>query len=212
MTIKEFWIDPYKTETQAHVISVNGDQIELDRTIFFAFSGGQESDFGTIGNHQVLKAEKKEKQILYTLNPNHGLKVGDSVSVKINWERRHKLMRLHFAAELVLELICQKYPSTEKVGAHIAQEKARIDFQWPENISKILPDIQAAAQKIIDSSQPIQSAFSDEADERRYWKIEEFSQVPCGGTHLKNTQEIGKIRLKRVNPGKGRERVEIYVE
>ncbi|MEI4878401.1 alanyl-tRNA editing protein, partial [Klebsiella pneumoniae] len=91
---------------------------------------------------------------------------------------------LHFAAELVLELICQKYPSTEKVGAHIAQEKARIDFEWPGNISGILADIQTSAQQIIDAAQPIISGFSDEKNERRYWRIEGFSEVPCGGTHL----------------------------
>ncbi|KYG66579.1 alanyl-tRNA editing protein [Bdellovibrio bacteriovorus] len=212
MTVKEFWMDPYKTESVAHVTSVDGADIQLDRTIFFAFSGGQESDSGTIAGFEVLKAEKRNKDIVYTLKPEHSLKIGDKVTVKINWERRHRLMRLHFAAELVLELICQKFPDTEKVGAHIAQDKARIDFQWPENISKILPDIQAAAQKIIDSSQPIISDFSDQESERRFWKIEEFSQVPCGGTHLANTKEIGKIKLKRVNPGKGKERVEIFVD
>jgi len=45
-----------------------------------------------------------------------------------------------------------------------------------------------------------------------YSLIAPFSQVPCGGTHLKNTKEIGQIKLKRVNPGKGKERVEIYVD
>lgn len=212
MTKKEFWEDPYRTESKSNVVQVNSDQILLDRSIFFAFSGGQESDQGTIGGFPVLKAEKNGKNIFYTLPADHTLKAGDSVEVKIDWERRHRLMRLHFAAELVLELICQKYPSTEKVGAHIAQDKARIDFQWPENISKILPEIQSDAQKIIDSGQPIISDFSDLENERRFWKIIEFSSVPCGGTHLRNTGEIGKIRLKRVNPGKGKERVEIYVD
>jgi Ser-tRNA(Ala) deacylase AlaX len=212
MTLKEFWQDPYKTESTAKIVAISGTEIELDRTIFFAFSGGQESDTGTIGDLPVLKAEWRDKRIFYTLSSEHSFKVGDSVTIKINWERRHRLMRLHFSAELVLELICQKFPKTEKVGAHIAEEKARIDFQWPENISKILPEIQEAAQKIIDSAQPIISDFSDEKNERRYWKINEFAQVPCGGTHLKNTREIGKLRLKRVNPGKGRERVEIYVD
>lgn len=212
MTVKEFWIDPYKTESTANVTFVEGTNIQLDRTIFFAFSGGQESDSGTIGGFEVLRAEKREKAIVYTLEAGHSLKAGDAVTIKINWERRHRLMRLHFAAELVLELIYQKFPNTKKVGAHIAQDKARIDFEWPENISKILPEIQEAALKIIASGQPIISGFSDEESERRYWKIQEFSQVPCGGTHLKNTSEIGPVKLRRVNPGKGKERVEIFVD
>lgn len=89
--------------------------------------------------------------------------------------------------------------------------KARIDFEWQQNISPFIRELEEAAQNIIDSNQSIISAFSDEANERRYWKINEFSQVPCGGTHIKTTGEIGTIRLKRVNPGKGKERIEIYV-
>ncbi len=53
--------------------------------------------------------------------------------------------------------------------------------------------------------------FSDELNERRYWKIEDFSAVPCGGTHVRNTSKIGVIRLKRVKPGKELERIEIFV-
>lgn len=120
-------------------------------------------------------------------------------------------MRLHFAAEVVLELVCQKFPEVVKIGAHIAQEKARIDFKWDQNIAPFLSLLQDEAQAIIDSDQEIISAFSDEVNERRYWKINEFSQVPCGGTHIKRTSEMGKISLKRVNPGKGKERIEIYV-
>lgn len=139
------------------------------------------------------------------------MQVGDPVKITIDWEKRYQLMRLHFAAEIVLELVCQRFPDVVKVGAHIAQDKSRIDFEWSQNISPFIPALQEAAQQIIDSDQAIISAFSDEVMERRYWKIQEFSQVPCGGTHLKRTGEVGTIRLKRVNPGKGKERIEIYV-
>jgi len=115
----------------------------------------------------------------------------------------------NFAAELVLELLCQQFSDIVKIGAHIASDKARIDFSWHDNLSLYLPSVQQAAQNIIDTDQEIISAFSDEINERRYWKINEFSQVPCGGTHLKRTSEIGIIHLKRINLGKGKERVEI---
>lgn len=212
ITIKDFWTDPYKSVSQARVTSVQNAEIELDRTIFFAFSGGQESDTGTIGEYPVLKAERRSRSIVYTLPQEHTLKVGDEVNIKIDWVRRYCLMRLHFAAELVLEIIYQKFPATAKVGAHIAQEKARIDFEWPGNISEIFPAIQSEFQRVIDLSQPILSKFSNEENERRFWKIEGFSEVPCGGTHLRNTQEVGRIKLKRVNPGKGKERIEIFLD
>ncbi len=55
-------------------------------------------------------------------------------------------------------------------------------------------------------------AFSDESTERKYWKINEFQFVPCGGTHIKTTGEIGVIRLKIINPGKDIERIEIFAQ
>ena len=116
-----------------------------------------------------------------------------------------------FAAELILELTYQKLKGIEKIGAHIAQDKARIDFKWHENISKIFPALEQEALKIIESNQEIESTFNDEETEQRYWKVEGFAQVPCGGTHLKRTGEIGKIVLKRNNIGKGKERIEIYI-
>lgn len=211
MTKKIFWQDPYLTTLDTAVKTVNKNKITLRETIFYAFSGGQESDHGTINGFSVLGAKKEANEIFYTLVEDHNLKVGDKVKIMIDWERRYQLMRLHFAAEIVLELVCQQFPEIVKAGAHIARDKSRIDFEWNQNISPFIPVLQQNAQNIINSDQSIISAFSDEMNERRYWKINDFSEVPCGGTHLKRTGEIGTIRLKRVNPGKGRERIEIYV-
>ncbi|MBX9586110.1 MAG: alanyl-tRNA editing protein [Gammaproteobacteria bacterium] len=211
MTKKIFWEDPYQTELVTTVRTIAGNQISVAETIFYAFSGGQESDHGTIGGYAVLEAKKVGKEIFYRISENHSLKVRDAVTIQIDWPRRYKLMRLHFAAEIVLELVCQQFPDVVKVGAHIAEEKSRIDFEWSENMTPFIAKLQQEAQLIIDANQEIISAFSDEANEMRYWKIKEFSEVPCGGTHIKRTGEMGAIRLKRVNPGKGRERIEIYV-
>lgn len=211
MTKKIFWQDPYLTELETSVQTVNGNLITVKETIFYAFSGGQESDQGAIGGFDVLEAKKDGKEIFYALSENHNLTADDYVKIVIDWQRRYQLMRLHFAAEVVLELVCQRFPDIKKVGAHIAQDKARIDFEWSQALSPVIPLLQQQAQTIIDSNQEIISAFSDEVNERRYWKINEFSQVPCGGTHIRRTGEIGKIGLKRVNPGKGKERIEIYV-
>lgn len=209
MTQKLFWQDPYRTALDTHVASVTGDDVALAETIFYALSGGQESDAGHIGGHPVLAARKEGSGIVYTLPPGHGLQSGDAVRVEIDWERRYRLMKLHFAAEIVLELVYRRFPGIEKTGAHIAHRKARIDFALPEPVTPHLPGLQAEAERIIAEDQQIESAFSDEANQRRYWKISDFAAVPCGGTHLKRTGEIGAIRLKRVNIGKGRERVEI---
>ncbi|MCX6066763.1 MAG: alanyl-tRNA editing protein [Chloroflexi bacterium] len=211
MTRKVFWENPYLTELDATVISVNADDILLDQTIFYAQSGGQESDHGTINNYHVTQARKDGQEIIYTVESGHGLRPGDRAKMVIDWERRYQLMRLHFAAEVILELTYQKLEGIEKIGAHIAQDKARIDFKWHENISSIFPALEKEARQLIESNQEIESTFSDEASEKRYWKVQGFSQVPCGGTHLKRTGEIGEIALKRNNIGKGKERIEICV-
>ena len=211
MTKKIFWEDPYLTQLETHMATVKDNDITVEQTIFYALSGGQESDYGTIGNNRVLQARKEGKEIVYTLENGHGLKPGDQVRMNIDWQRRYKLMRLHFAAEIVLELVYQNLDSIKKIGAHIAQDRARIDFKWDENISIVLPVIKKEALGIIEANQEIISAFSDEEKEERYWEIRGFSRVPCGGTHLRKTAEIGEIELKRKNVGKNKERIEIYV-
>ncbi len=112
---------------------------------------------------------------------------------------------------MILELFYLILPGVEKVGAHIAEEKARIDFAWPESINPLLPEIAKAANTIIATNLEITSAFEDELNERRYWEIDGFSRVPCGGTYVRRTGEIGPLRLKRNNIGRGKERVKIFL-
>lgn len=212
MTLKRFWQNPYLTQLDTRIATVDGQHVTVDETIFYAFSGGQESDTGTIDGVAVIEARKDSKEIIYTLKDGHGFRAGDPVTMVIDWERRYRLMRLHFAAEIILELTYQHLPGIEKIGAHIAEDKSRIDYVWGENISNTFFTLQARAQALIKANHPITSAFSDEASEKRYWEITGFARVPCGGTHLKATGEVGEISLKRRNIGKGKERIEIYID
>jgi Ser-tRNA(Ala) deacylase AlaX len=207
-----FWEDPYLTVLDTVVTSVAGNDITVAETILFAFAGGQESDAGTIAEHPVVQARKAGQEIIYTLEDNHGLQPGAAVRLRLDWGRRYQLMRLHFAAEIVLALVYRKFEAIEKIGAHIAQTKARIDFQWPDTLAPWLPDIQQQAQALVAADQEIVSAWSDRASQRRYWEVAGFARVACGGTHLRRTGEVGGLTLKRKNVGKGKERVEITVD
>ncbi len=211
MTRKLFWSDPYLTVLETTVSTVSGSNVTLAETIFFAFSGGQESDHGTIAGREVLSAKTEGLGIVYTLADDHRLVVGQPVLVNIEWGRRLRLMRLHFAAELVLELFYKHLIGVKKVGAHIAQDKARIDFAWPQSLSPLLPRIESEANALISADLEIKTGFADEPNERRYWELDGFARVPCGGTHVRRTGEVGAIRLKRNNKGRGIERVEIYL-
>ena len=212
MTNKLFWDDPYQTSAVSKVSSVDDNIITVEDTIFYAMSGGQESDSGSFNGIEVLEAKKQNDDILYTFQKGHNFKVGDSVEIKIDWERRYKLMRLHFSAEVVLEIINKILKVPIKIGANISPIKARIDFELAESISGLLPQVNSEAKKIFDANSEIISDFSDESKTRRYWEVKGFSKVACGGTHLKRTGEVGEIQLKRKNIGKGKERVEISLK
>jgi alanyl-tRNA synthetase len=212
MSVKKiFWDNPYLTELQTTVTSVRGNVITLKETIAYAFSGGQQSDSGTINGFTIIKAAKENKEIFYTIDEPHNLQCGDTVQILIDWEKRYKIMKLHFAAEIILELVYQNFNHPEKIGANITSEKARIDFIWERNISEMFPVLETKARELVKADKPIISAFSNVEDEIRYWKIESFAQVPCGGTHIKSTGEIGSLKLKRDRQGKNKERIEIYI-
>ena len=139
---KVFWENPYQTTLQTTVNSVDGNQVLFADTIAYSFAGGQESDKAWVNGIPIVDSKMDGTLIYYTLPDDHDLKPGDAVTMTIDWPRRHKLMRLHFAAELILEIVTQKY-HLEKVGAHIAENKSRIDFKSETNISSLLPAILA---------------------------------------------------------------------
>ncbi len=206
---KVFWTDPYLTELEAELVSVSGTNVRVDRSIFFAESGGQESDHGYFDNHPVIAACCDGADIVYQLPATHEFQRGQHITMRIDWTRRYRLMRLHFAAEVILELCYRRLPGIEKIGAHIGEHKARIDFRWSQTLSHVLPELSAGTHELIRSDQPITSAFSDEQKQRRYWQVTDFARVACSGTHLKSTGEVGGVRLQRKNLGRHKERLEI---
>lgn len=209
MTGLRYWDDPYLTASPSIVTAVAGDEVTLDQTIFYAFAGGQERDHGTIAGRLVLDARWKGSDIVYLVEPGHGLDVGAVVDVEIDRERRERLRRLHMAAEMVLEVLTQEDHDLQKVGAHIAPAKARLDFDSTATITERLPGASVVVNAMITADLPIVTGFSDRAGRRRYWEISGFARVPCAGTLPRRTGEIGPVILRRRNPGRGRERVEI---
>lgn len=205
---KQFWDNPYQTTLTTTVSSVNGNEVLFAATIAYSFSGGQESDKCLVNNMPILNSRKEDTLIYYTLPDDHGLSPGDQVVMEIDWLRRYRLMRLHFAAELILEIVTQRY-AFEKIGAHIAEHKARIDFISPTNISQYFEEILTEYNNIIAANKIIETGYIDVDTQKRFWKIDGFAQVPCGGTHVKSTAEVGYVTLKRVGLGKSRERIDI---
>jgi len=205
---KVFWDNPYQQKLTTHVSLTDGNQALFDETIAFSFAGGQESDRTFINDMPILDSKRIDDLIFYTLPEGHGLSRGMAIVMTVDWPRRYRLMRLHFATELILELVTQMV-NWEKVGAHIAEGKARIDFKSEANANTLFESLLPAFNKIIDGNHPIEKGYLDTETQRRYRKIDGFAQVPCGGTHVRSTGEVGRILLKRDHPGKGIERIEI---
>lgn len=215
-TTKLFWQDPYLNECTATVTAINGNKIKLNQTIFFAFSGGQESDEGTIGGIKVLEAVKpgdKENiiDIEYTLEREPDFKVGNMVEVKIDGERRIKLMKLHSAAHLVYYFFIAKVGKQKIIGSNIAAEKARIDFEFEKPLQELLPEIETATNTFLAENHPIIRKPDEKSPDLWWWTGGEW-KMPGGGTHPRSTGEIGKLHLKRKNIGKRKERIEIFLD
>ncbi len=207
---KVFWEDSYQKILKTNVVLVNGNKLLFEKTIAYSFAGGQESDKATVNGIDIVDSVREGNVIYYILAEGHGLKEGDEVIMEIDWPRRYRLMRLHFAAELILEIVTQKY-GLQKIGAHIAEDKSRIDFICDKNISIYFDEILDQYNAIIQDNRPIQVDYSDYENQRRFWKIDGFAQVPCGGTHVRSTGEVGFVSLKRDNRGSSKERITIHL-
>jgi alanyl-tRNA synthetase len=88
-----------------------------------------------------------------------------------------------------------------------SEEKLREIYGHPKGRAEVTSDVESIVQRDL----VIDSVFSDEANERRYWEVAGIAKVPCGGTRIKKTGEVGRVELKRKNIGKGKESIEIYL-
>ena len=210
VTYKLFRESPEITKLKAKIILINENDIVLDKTIFYSFSGGQQSDSGTIGGEEVIASKTVGNDIIYTLENTFKFKIGDFVDIVIDKNKRDKITRLHTAMHIVGDIFeKENILINEIVGSNVEYGKGRLDYVYPENISSILLELQEKVNSFIFKNYEIEHI--QEKGDRWLWKCNGFS-CPCGGTHVRSTSQIGKIRLKRKNIGKGKERVEVYLD
>ena len=224
----------YTKEFDARVTKViDGVFIILDQTYFYPTGGGQPYDTGSITRgsetFKVMFVKKENGEIVHEIS-DLGLKEGDTIHGMINWDRRYIHMRYHTAEHILSHIICTATGALV-TGNQMETDKARIDYQLEEfNKEKILEYI-AEANKIIKEAHEIKwyilprkeaeqvlgnrfstlaKGFSEEIQEVRIVDIIGFEKEACGGTHLKNTSEVGEIKfVKAENKGKGNRRIVI---
>ena len=208
MVEKLFRTHPYLGTCEAEITSIKEGTLTLDKTVFFAFAGGQESDSGTIGDFPVKEAVAEGPEIYYVLGDGTGLQKGDMVVVNIDMEKRRKIMRLHSAAHLAYAIFSDQTGLKKLIGSNVTESKARIDFSHEGSIAELLSPVEKEANDLIEAALPVRTYPDDKNPDKWWWECGAW-KFPCGGTHVKSLGEIGKIRLKRKNIGAGKERIEI---
>lgn len=207
-----FWEDPYMKSFEAKVLRMERDRVALDRTCFYPRGGGQVGDTGFIDQLKVVDTNKDEEgYIWHILEKECPFKEGQEVSGVIDWERRYKIMRLHSAAHVVYYMMERVYGSQCKPASSgiVDDKKDRSDYQFSQSIDKEkLKEVENLSNRFIAENKPIKTWTDEEG--RRHWLTDALPEMFCGGTHVKNTSEIGQVAVRRGNkPGAGKERIEI---
>ncbi len=224
-TVQVYLEDSYIKEMDAEVVEV-GEGVVLDRTIFYAAAGGQPSDLGVIegGREYVVKDVAKREEIVHITDPHPS--IGEKVRLKIDWERRYKHMRHHTAIHVVSSIAMREFGAMI-TGNQISQEYSRIDFNfkdWNNNISKLLQDrvneellknqevtvLSMKREEIlnVEGALKVDPRLLPSSEMLRVVKIGEIDIQPDGGTHVKNTSEVGTIDIyKTENKGKNNKRM-----
>lgn len=207
-TVKLYNDDPYLARFRAEVMGIEGDEVELDRTAFYPEGGGQVGDTGHIGGARVADTQIRDGKIIHVLENAPSFSVGEDVDAEIDWERRYRIMRLHSAAHIMEHFLWERLGHIDRLGSRVDDRKDRADYAYDgrlpaEGLKKVEEDTNgflAEEHEILILSDPERPGI-------RIWRCGPIEML-CGGTHVHNTGEIGAVRLKRKNPGKGVERIE----
>ncbi|MEZ5804664.1 MAG: alanyl-tRNA editing protein [Rhizobiaceae bacterium] len=222
--------DAYLKEAEAEVTGINDrGGIILDRTIFYATSGGQPGDTGRLtrpdGTAVTIAATvtgETKDEIIHVPGPDQpSLAPGDRVSLAIDWERRHRLMRMHTACHL-LTVICQ-FPIT---GAAVSEDDSRVDFDIPD-AGYTKEEVTARLMELVAADHPVFTRWITDEELAANPGLVKSKNVrppsgtgrirlvcigdsgsidsqPCGGTHVARTGEVGDIHIGKIEK-KGRE-------
>jgi len=222
--------DSYLKEFDAKIVAINDNSIELDKTVFYPTGGGQPNDIGVISSNgselQVIDVKKQEDKILHYLSSQIRLTADSQIIGKIDWDRRYKFMRMHTASHIIASVFHQKHGALI-TGNQIGLEKTRFDFSLEgfnrQKIGECIDEANSLIRKNADVNVyflkseeamkipnivKLAGALPPNLQTLRIVEIEDIDTQADGGTHVKNTKEIGKIELlKMENKGKSNRRV-----
>ncbi|MDO5667651.1 MAG: alanyl-tRNA editing protein [Alcaligenaceae bacterium] len=233
-TIKRYYEDTDVISCKAKILKIHESAIELDQTIAYPEGGGQEGDHGWIrlcadpsmaiafNDTQLSMATpvfiddfpsvKTGGIILHHISNKDRLidfEIGDEVWIEIDQQRRKSMSLNHTAAHIVYWAVDMYLPSVvdHTIGCHIKTDSARLDFATEDRFSQEdINEIEELSNKLIKAGHPIIMRSRQDYYDVRYWECDGYV-IPCGGTHVKNTNELSLLKLQRKNIGKGKERL-----
>lgn len=221
-TFNEFYKNYFQFQSKSKIIRINENKIYLEKTVFYAESGGQESDTGTIKFNDMefdvnnVQYEEKDTSLWKTAhyivsdkNINDLLKVGDEVDLLINQERRKKLSAYHTASHLLFIAAEQVRHGIQKnvIGCHIKEDSARFDFRTDEKFNEEeIQLIEKYVNELISNKLDVKTYYIEQDSPERVWECDGI-KIPCGGTHLDNTSHLNFLKVKRKGIGKEKERL-----
>ncbi len=238
MTELLYQTDSYLKEFDAEVTAVDAElrAIVINQSAFYPGGGGQPNDIGqlTVAGGQVYPVEKVKKQgvdVLHFLGSDLPLpEVGVQVHGQIDWDRRYQLMRTHSAMHVLCGTVFRDYGALV-TGGNMEPGKGRMDFEFERLQGELVGEIEAAVNKEVEAGHDIRVKIlpRDEAfqipdlirtkinllpegiTEVRTVEIVGLDLQADGGTHVKNTSEIGKIKVVDYK-SKGAINKRIYIE
>jgi misacylated tRNA(Ala) deacylase len=219
MTVRLYEQDAYLSTCTATVVAVSDGGIELDQTVFYALGGGQPGDTGRLiaqdgARIDIVDTRKGEGAAILHVpaQPDHPLRAGAKIQAEIDWDRRHRHMRMHTCLHLLCALV-----DAPVTGGNLGADRGRLDFDLPEaTVDKeqltrrlnelIAADTATALEWISDAELDAQpelvktmSVTPPRGSGRvRLLSIPGVDLQPCGGTHVARTGEIGRVRVSKI--------------
>ena len=219
MTDLLFHKDSYLQSTNATVIKIVEDNgIVLDRTVFYPGGGGQPHDLGVISignkNVAVTKVQNVKGEVIHWVEDNHGITTGQSVTAEIDWDRRYTLMRTHTALHILCGVVWRDYKA-QVTGGDMQPGTARMDFEFENMTAEFAEKIEDTINREVNDNRTIEVNFltreqanqvpdlirtkinllPEAISEIRTIDISGLDLQADGGTHVKNTSEVGYIKV-----------------
>jgi len=222
--------DAYLRTFSAKVVAVQDGALALDRSAFYPTGGGQPNDVGVIGGLRVTDVGKADGLVWHVVD---GVPpaVGSDVEAEVDWDRRHALMRTHTALHVLCGVIWNEW-RVPVTGGNMEPLSARMDFEFDPLPEGFGPRVEQLVNAELAADRPIEVSFLPRAEavldddlirtkislvpesvpEIRVVDIVGLDKQADGGTHVRSTAEVGRIRVtKTESKGKGNKRIRLEV-